>query len=133
MTVDEVTFDIETQAAAAITNNGGDAVIHGDIQATASWETLELRRAIARAKDGLGELGLPVAVHEDVNRSLEAAANQAAQPRPDRHDVAEQLAAATNTLREADALVDAGGDVVGALRRAVFLLGPIGIALVGTL
>jgi hypothetical protein len=131
MTMDEVTFDIETPAAAAITNIGGDAVIQGGIQA--SWETLELRRAIARARDGLGELALPQPVHEDVNRSLEAAANEAAQPKPNRHDVAEHLAAATTTLREAGALVDAGSNVVDALRRAVALLGPIGLALVGAL
>jgi hypothetical protein len=126
MTMDEVTFDIETQAAAAITNIGGD-------QATASWETLELRRAIARARDGLRELALPQPVLEEVNRSLEAAANEAAQPKPDRHDVAEHLAAATTTLKEADALVDAGSNLIGGLRRAVALLGPIGLALVGAL
>jgi hypothetical protein len=119
MTMKEATFDIETRAATQAT--------------TVSWETLELRRAIARARDGLGELGLPQAVHEDVNRSLEAAANEAAQPKPNRHDVAEHLAAATTTLREAGALVDAGTDVVGGLRRAVSLLGPIGLALVGAL
>jgi hypothetical protein len=119
MTMEEATFDIETRAAAQAP--------------TVSWETLELRRAIARARDGLGELGLPQAVHEDVNRSLEAAANEAAHPKPDRYDVAEHLAAATTTLREAGALVDAGTDVVGGLRRAVSLLGPIGLALVGAL
>ena len=113
--MDEITFDIETDAAAA------------------SWETLELRRAIARARDGLGELALPQPVLEDVNRSLEAAADEAARPKPDRHDVAEHLAAATTTLREAGVLVDAGADVVGGLRRAVSLLGPIGRALVGAL
>ena len=112
MTVDEVTFDIETQAA---------------------WETLELRRAIARARDGLDELALPHAVHEDVHRSLEAAAKEAAQPKPNRHDVAEHLAAATATLKEADALVDAGSNVVVDLRRSVAMLGPIGLALVGAL
>jgi hypothetical protein len=118
MTMEEATFDIETRAATQAP--------------TVSWETLELRRAIARARDGLGELGLPQAVHEDVNRSLEAAANAAAHPKPDRYDVAEHLAAATTTLREAGAL-DAGTDFVGGLRRAVSLLGPIGLALVGTL
>jgi hypothetical protein len=120
MTMEEKTFDIKTQAVA-------------QRAATATWETLELRRAIARARDGLGELALPQAVHEDVNRSLEAAANEAAQPKPDRHDVAEHLAAATTTLREAGALVDAGSNVVDPLRRAVALLGPIGLALVGAL
>ena len=127
------TFNIGQQNAANIQNIGGDAVIHGGVQATATWDTLELRRAIARARDGLGELALPQAVHEDVNRSLEAAANEAAQPKPDRHDVAEHLAAATATLKEADALVDAGSEVVGGLRRAVAMLGPIGLALVGAL
>jgi hypothetical protein len=127
------TFNIRRQNAANIQNIGGDAVIHGGIQATASWETLELRRAIARARDGLGELALPQPVLDDVNRSLEAAANEAAQPKPDRHGVAEHLAAATTRLKEAGALVDEGSDVVSALRRAVSLLGPIGLALVGAL
>jgi hypothetical protein len=127
------TFNIGQQNAANIQNIGGDAVIHGGVQATASWETLELRRAIARAQDGLGELALPEPVLEDVNRSLEAAANEAAQTKPDRHTVAEHLAAATTRLKEAGALADAGADVVGGLRRAVALLGPIGIALVGAL
>lgn len=127
------TFNIGQQNAANIQNIGGDSVIHGGIQATASWDTLELRRAIARARDGLGELALPQPALEDVNRSLEAAANEAARPKPDRHDVAEHLAAATTTLREAGALVDAGTTVVDSLRRAVALLGPIGLALVGAL
>jgi hypothetical protein len=131
--MDEVTFDTETQPAGAISKIGGGAVVHGGTQAAATWETLELRRAIARAREGLDELALPQPVHEDVHRSLEAAANEAAQAKPDRHDVAERLAAATNTLREADALVDAGSNVVDALRRAVALLGPIGVALVGAL
>ena len=118
--MEEATFDIETETVP-------------QKAATASWETLELRRAIARAQDGLGELVLPHAVHEDVRRSLEAAANEAALPRPNRHDVAEHLAAATATLREADALVGASNDIVGGLRRAVAMLGPIGLALVGAL
>ena len=127
------TFNIGQQNAANIQNIGGDAVIHGGIQAAASWETLELRRAIARAREGLGELALPQPVLEDVNSSLEAAAKEAARAKPDRHGVAEHLAAAATTLKEADALVDAGTDVVGGLRRAVSLLGPIGLALVGAL
>ena len=131
--MEEVTFDVETQTAAGITNIDGDTFIHGGIQATASWETLELRRAIARAQEGLGELALPEPVRADVHRSLEAAANEAAQAKPDRYDVAEHLAAATTRLKEAGALADADSDVVGGLRRAVALLGPIGIALVGAL
>jgi len=119
MTMEEATFDIETHAAAQ--------------ESPASWETLELRRAISRAQEGLDELALPQQVLEDVNRSLEAAAKEAAQPRPDRYGVAEHLAAATTRLKEAGALIDAGSDVVGGLRRAVALLGPIGIALVGAL
>jgi hypothetical protein len=127
------TFNIGQQNAANIQNIGGDAVFQGGIQATASWETLELRRAIAEARAGLGELDLPQPVLEDVNRALEAAANEAEQPKPDRHSVAEHLATAATTLTEAGALVDAGTTVVDSLRRAVSLLGPIGLALVGAL
>ena len=127
------TFNIGQQNAANIQNIGGDAVIHGGVQASASWETLELRRAFAQAREGLGELALPQPVFEEANRSLEAAANEAAQPKPDRHGVAEHLAASTTTLKEAGALVDAGTTVVDGLRRAVTLLGPIGLALVGAL
>ena len=127
------TFNIGQQNAANIQNIGGDAVIHGGVQASASWEMLELRRAIAQAREGLGELALPQPVLEDVNRSLEAAANEAALPSPDRHGVAEHLAATTTTLKEAGALVDAGTTVGDGLRRAVALLGPIGLALVGAL
>jgi hypothetical protein len=47
--------------------------------------------------------------------------------------VAEHLAAATTTLKEAGALVDAGTTVLDGLRRSVALLGPIGLALVGAL
>jgi hypothetical protein len=117
MTMEEATFDIETHAAAQ--------------ESPASWETLELRRAIARAQKGLDELALPQPVLEDVNRSLEAAAKEAAQPRPDRYGVAEHLAAATIRLEEAGGLADAGTEVVRGLRRAVALLGPIGVALGG--
>ena len=117
--MEKATFDIETHAAAQAP--------------PASWETLELRRAISRAHEGLDELALPQPLLEDVNRSLETAANEAAQPRPDRYEVAEHLAAATARLKEAGALTDAGTDVVVGLRRAVALLGPIGIALVGAL
>ena len=127
------TFNIGQQNAANIQNIGGDAVIHGGVQASAAWETLELRRAIARAQDEVGELALPQPVREKVSRSLEAAAEEAAKPKPDRHGVAEHLGAATRTLQEAGALADAGSSLVEALRRSVGLLGPIGLAVVGAL
>jgi hypothetical protein len=127
------TFNIGQQNAANIQNIGGDAVVHGGVHASATWETLELRRAIARAQDGLRELALPEPALAEVNRSLGAAAEEAAKPKPDRSSVAEHLAGATATLREADALVDAGSNVLDGLRRAVALLGPIGIATVGAL
>jgi hypothetical protein len=133
MTMEELTFDIETQAAAAITNIGGDALIDGGVQGSATWETLELRRAISRAQDGVAELALTQPVLDEVNRSLGAASEEAAKSKPDRSSVAEHLATATDTLREADALVDAGGSVLDSLRRAVALLGPIGLAVVGAL
>jgi hypothetical protein len=127
------TFNIGQQNAANIQNIGGDAVVHGGIQATASWETLELRRAIEQARAAVAELTLPQPVLEHVNSSLEAAASEAAQPEPDRRDVAEHLGTAAETLREAGALADAGTSVVDSLRRAGAVLGPIGLALVGAL
>lgn len=127
------TFNIGQQNAANIQNIGGDAVIEGGVHVSASWETLELRRAIARAQDGIAELALPPEVVETVNQALGAAATEAAQPKPDRHSVAEQLGTARRTLDEAGALLDSGTAVFGALRRAVALLGPVGLAVIGAL
>jgi hypothetical protein len=117
--MDEVTFEIETQAAAAI-------------DATASWETLELRRTIARTRDEVAGLGLRPPQLETVNRSLDAASQEAAVEKPDRYTVAEHLALAAKTLKEAGALVGAGTGVVRALRRATELLGPAGLATIAT-
>jgi hypothetical protein len=66
-----------------------------------------------------------------VNQSLEAAALEAAQPKPDKHGVAEHLGKAAQTLKDADASIGAGTSVVQALRRAAELLGPVGAALIG--
>ena len=129
--MDEVTYDIETQAAAAITTIGGDAVIEGGIHASASWETLELRRVIASAQEGAAALELPPPTLEAVNRELDAAALEAAQPKPDKHDVAAHLGNAARTLQEAGALVGAGTAVLQTLHRAAGLLGPVGAALIG--
>ena len=124
-------FNIGQQNAASIQNIGGDAVIEGGIHASATWEVLELRRVIARAQEGAAALELPPPTLEAVNRELDAAARDAAQPKPDKHDVAEHLGNAARTLREAGALVGAGTAVLQALRRAAGLLGPVGAALIG--
>ena len=129
--MDEVTHDIETQAAAAITNIGGDAVIEGGVHAYATWEVVELRRVIARAQEGAAALELPPPTREAVSQALDAAAREAAQTKPDKHDVAEHLGNATRTLKEAGALVGAGTSVLESLRRAAGLLGPVGAALIG--
>lgn len=125
------TFNIGQQNAANIQNIGGDAVIHGSVHASASWEVLELRRTIARTQDAVAELDLPPEMLETVNRALDMAAREAANPKPDKHDVAQHLGTAARTLKEAGALVDAGASVAQLLRRAVSLLGPIGLAVVG--
>jgi hypothetical protein len=122
--MDEVTFDSETQASAAFTNLTGSPI--------ASWETLELRRTIARTRDEVAGLGLPEPQLETVNRSLDAATKEAAVERPDRYTVAEHLASAAHTLKEAGALVSAGSGVGKALRRATELLGPAGLATIAT-
>ena len=101
-------FNIGQQNAASIQNIGGDAVIEGGIHAYATWEVVELRRVIARAQEGAAALELPPSTLEAVSQELDAAAREAAQPKPDKHDVAEHLGKATRTLQEAGALVGAG-------------------------
>jgi hypothetical protein len=123
-------FNIGQQNAASIQNIGGDAVIEGGIHATAAWEVIELRRVIEQVREEVEALELPPPTAEAVNRSLEAAAQEAAQTKPDKHDVAEHLGNATRTLKEADALVGAGTSVLESLRRAAGLLGPVGAALI---
>jgi hypothetical protein len=126
-------FNIGQQNAANIQNIGGDSIIEGGVHVYASWETLELRRTIASAQEGVAELAVSPDVLAAVNRALDEAAREAALPKPDKHDVAQHLGAAARTLDEAGALVGAGTSVVEALRRAVTLLGPIGIAIIGAL
>ena len=127
------TFNIGRQNAASIQNIEGDVVIEGGIHASASWETLELRRAIARAHEGTAELSLGPGAREAVNKAFDVAAREAGQPKPDKHSVAEHLAIARRTLEDAGALVDSGNTVVDSLRRAASLLGPVGLAVIGAL
>jgi hypothetical protein len=86
---------------------------------------------IARAQEGAAALELPPATLDAVSQELDAAAREAAQPKPDKHDVAEHLGNAARTLQEAGALVGAGTAVLESLRRAAGLLGPVGAALIG--
>ena len=108
--MDGVTFDVETQA---------------------TWETVELRREIARAREEVAGLGLSDPELRAVNVSLAAAAREAAVTRPDRYEVGEHLGAATRVLKEAGALVGAGAALFQSLLRATELLGPAGLATVG--
>jgi hypothetical protein len=124
-------FNIGSQNAATIQNIGGDAVIEGGLHASATWETVELRRALAGVEDGIAELGLTPPALAKVNEALDAAAREAAQPRPDKHRVAEHVGAVARTLKEVGALAGAGTEVVAALRRAAALLGPVGLAAIG--
>ena len=114
---DRVTFEIETRATAAFTNP--------------TWETLELRRTISRIREEVAALPLVPSESERVNRWLNAASQEAGVGKPDRYEVGEHLAAAAHTLKEAGAL-GAGTGVVQALRRAVELLGPAGLATLAT-
>jgi hypothetical protein len=131
--MDEVTFLIETQAAAALTNIGGDATIEGGIHAEATWETIELRRTITRAREEVARLALSPAELETVNSSLDAAAREAAATKPDRYEVGEHLGAAARVLKEGGALAGAGAALFQTLRRATELLGPAGLATVGAI
>jgi hypothetical protein len=117
--MDEVTFDVETQTAAGIRE--------------ATWETIELRRTIARAREEVARLGLSPTELETVNGSLDAAAREAATTRPDRYEVGEHLGAAARVLKDAGALDGAGAALFQALRRATEVLGPAGLATVGAI
>jgi hypothetical protein len=127
-----VNFNIGQQNAASIQNIAGDVTIEGGIHATATWETLELRRTIARTGEEVAGLALAPEALDTVNQSLDAASQEAAADKPDRYKVGEHLAAVAHTLKEAGALVGAGTAVVQALRRAVVLLGPAGLATIAT-
>jgi hypothetical protein len=110
--MDEVTFGKETRATAAI----------------ATWETLELRRTIARTREEVAALNLSPAALATVNEALEAASQGAAVEKPDRYTVGEHLGEAARALKEAGAPVGAGTGVRQALCRATELLGPAGLA-----
>ena len=127
-----VNFNIGQQNAANIQNIGGDATIEGGIHATATWETIELRRTIARTREEVAGLALAPEALDTVNQSLDAATQEAAGDKPDRYKVGEHLAAAAQTLKETGALVGAGTAVVQGLRRAAQLLGPAGLATIVT-
>jgi hypothetical protein len=119
--MDEVTFEIKTQAAAATTH------------AEATWETLELRRTIAQAREEVARLDLSPPELETVNGSLDAAAREASATRPDRYEVGEHLGAAARVLKEDGALAGAGAALFQTLCRATGLLGPAGLATVGAI
>ena len=127
-----VNFNIGQQNAANIQNIGGDATIEGGIHATATWETIELRRTIARTREEVAGLALAPEALDTVNQSLDAATQEAAAGKPDRYKVGEHLASAAQALKETGALVGAGAAVVQGLRRAAQLLGPAGLATIVT-
>ena len=110
----EVTFQHETRAAAAFTSP--------------TWETLELRRTISRAREAVASLHLPPSESAEVNQSLAAASREASVERPDRYTVGEHLETAAHSLKEAGTL-----DAVSEhFQRATELLGPAGLATVAT-
>jgi hypothetical protein len=93
-----------------------------------TWETVELRRTIARTRETVAGLDLSPADSATVNRSLDAASGEAAADRPDRYTVGEHLEDAAQALKDMGAL----DPVSQALRRATELLGPAGLATVAT-
>ena len=93
-----------------------------------TWETVELRRTIARTRQAVAGLDLSPTDSATVNRSLEAASGEAAADRPDRYTVGEHLEDAAHALKDVGAL----DPVSQALRRATELLGPAGLATIAT-
>lgn len=126
-------FNIGTQNAATVQNVGGDLTVYGGIHGSARWQSLQLRTEIERAMDEVARIPLEPEARAWVDGALTAAAADAAAPDGDRHRVAELLAAATGTLREAGALANAGTGLAVALRRAAALLGPLGAGILALL
>jgi hypothetical protein len=127
------TFNIGTQNAANIQNVGGDMVVEGGVQASAAWQTHELRNEIARAREELGRLPLSEAARSSVDAALTAAAADAGAPKPDRKRIADRLLSAARALKEAGALTNAATSLIEALRRAASLLGPVGATVLALL
>jgi hypothetical protein len=126
------TFNIGAQNAASIQNVGGDLVIEGDLQAAATWQTVELRAAIDEVRKRVAELELAPPVRAPTERALGAATVEAAADEPDRSRLGELLRTVVRTLDAAGALRDAV-TLVEALRRAALLLGPVAPAVLALL
>ena len=122
------TFNIGAQNAASIQNVGGDAVIHGGVHASASWETRELCAALTRVDEETAKLPLSATARESVTRALSEASTEAQRTKPHKQRIAELLLGAGRTLKEAGTLAGAGSAAVTALRQALVLLGPVGHA-----
>ena len=127
------TFNIGTQNAATLQNVGGDLTVHGGVHGSARWQSLQLRIEIERAMDEVAQVHLDPEARAWVDGALTAAAAGASASGGDRHRVAELLAGATGTLREAGALANAGTGLAVALRRAAALLGPLGASILALL
>jgi hypothetical protein len=112
--MEKVTLEIETRAAAAITDP--------------TWETLELRRTISQTREAVARLDLAPSALETVNQALDAASQEAAAEKPNRYEVGEHLGEAARTLKGVGALASAGTAAGQALHRAAELLGPAGLA-----
>jgi hypothetical protein len=126
------TFNIGSQNAASIQNIGGDAVIHGGVQASAT-QHIDLRGAISRVQAEAATVPLKPPARVTVDCALSAAAAEAASEAPDRGRVAELLGTATRALHRAGAFGAGAATLVEAIRQAATVLGPAGQAAVAFL
>jgi hypothetical protein len=127
------TFNIGTQNAANVQNVSGNLVIEGGIHASASWRSTQLLSEIEHARAAAAELPLSPPARSSVDAAFAAAAADTADPNSDKGRIADHLATATRTLKEAGALATAGTEIVVPLRRAAALLGPVGAAILALL
>jgi hypothetical protein len=125
------TFNIGTQNAASINNVGGNMTVEGGIHAAAQW-TSQVRTEIERAREALAQVPLLPEVRASADGALKGAA-EAASGDGDKGRVAELLAKATGTLKEAGALASAGTGLLESLKRAATILGPIGATVLALL
>jgi hypothetical protein len=109
------TFNIGSQNAASIQNVGGDMVVQGGINATASVHVIELRDRLAQLRDDIDRLGLPAESRAVASQALAEAQAEAAAPKPRSGRIARSL------RRFVDSLGDTGA-VAGALTSVLTLL-----------
>jgi hypothetical protein len=117
------TFNVGSQNAGSIQNVGGDMVVHGGVQGSASVQVIELRGRLAQLSEELYRLPLPPESRAAARDALAEAESEAATPAPRPDRIGRSLKRVTEVLEDAGALASAGTGLARVLGRAVALVG----------